>query len=127
MQHLTKIVFIIVLSFGLSAYAGENTWESLNDRFLKSYQQGRYQEAADLAKSALQAAEETFGPSHLNVAMALDNVASVYVAQGKYAEAEALYVRSLAVRERALGPDYPEVIQSVENLAVLYRSEGKYA
>ena len=62
-----------------------------------------------------------------SVALALNNLAVLYLAQGRYAEAEPLHKRALAIREKALGPDHADVAQSLNNLAALYVAQGRYA
>ena len=63
-----------------------------------------------------------------SVALALNNLAVLYLAQGRYAEAaEALHKRALAIREKALGPDHADVALSLNNLAALYVAQGRYA
>ena len=109
------------------AYAQEKLWKELNTKLRTLYQQGRYAEAAKVAKEALKVAEATFGPDHPDVGVSLNNLALMYKAQGKYAEAEPLYKRALVIKEKALGPTHPQVATSLNNLAVLYEAQGKYA
>ncbi|MBW2368638.1 MAG: tetratricopeptide repeat protein, partial [Deltaproteobacteria bacterium] len=66
--------------------------------------------------------EKALGPDHPDVAMILNNLASLYVNQGRYTQAELLYKRALSIYEKTLGPDHPDVATSLENLAVLYRA-----
>ena len=61
------------------------------------------------------------------MALALNNLATLYKSQGRYAEAEPLLKRALAIRERALGLDHPDVGLAHNNLAELYRQQGRYA
>jgi outer membrane protein OmpA-like peptidoglycan-associated protein len=98
-----------------------------NDKALKLYQAGKYDEAASLIKHALVIQEKSLGPDHPDVATGLHNLAQLYVRQGRYAEAEPLHKRSLAIREKALGPDHPDVATSLNDLAALYDSQGRYA
>jgi len=68
----------------LPAYAQEALWKELNAKVVTLYQQGRYAEAAKVAKEALKVAEATFGPDHLDVGVSLNNLALLYEAQGKW-------------------------------------------
>ncbi len=65
------------------AYAQEKMWKELNTKLRTLYQQGRYAEAAKVAKEALKVAEATFGPDHPDVGVSLNNLALMYKAQGK--------------------------------------------
>jgi serine/threonine protein kinase/Tfp pilus assembly protein PilF len=87
---------------------------------------GLYKDAEPLLSAALATRERAFGPSHLDVAVSLNNLAGLYVTQGKYAEAEPLEKRALAIREAALGPDHPDVALILNDLAWLYLYQGKY-
>ena len=67
------------------------TWQqSLNDLGLLYHNQGRYEAALSLDQRALAIREQTQGPTHPLVALALNNLAVNYQALGRYAEAEAL-------------------------------------
>jgi tetratricopeptide (TPR) repeat protein len=99
---------------------------ALNQQVTQLYNQGRYSEAIPLAQRALAILEKARGPDHPDVALSLNNLASLYVAQGRYADAEPLYKRSLAVKEKVFGPDHPDVATVLNNLAELYRAQGRY-
>ncbi len=88
---------------------------------------GQYAEALPLAQQVLTIRESELGPTHLEVAASVSDVAVLYWRQGKYTEAEPLFRRALTVREKALGPEHPEVAKSLNNLAILYSNQGKYA
>ncbi|MFX0199094.1 MAG: tetratricopeptide repeat protein [Candidatus Hodarchaeota archaeon] len=126
----SKIISFFNLVF---SRAIEEAW--IDDGMLKAlaqpelYQQGRYSEAVAMAREALKAAENTFGPNHPNMAASLNNLAFLQQAQGKYAEAEPLFKRALKIYEKALGPEHPRhilVATSLNNLAGLYQAQGKY-
>jgi len=114
----------LLLTTLLPAYAQEALWKDLDDKAFTLYQQGRYAEAAKVAKDALKVAEETFGPDHPAVGTLLNNLAMLYRAQGKYAQAESLHKRALAIQEKALGPEHPDVATTLNNLAGLYKAQG---
>jgi CHAT domain-containing protein len=71
--------------------------------------------------------EKTLGVIHPDVAISLNNLASLYFAQSRYADAEPLHKRALAIREEGLGPNHPDVAISLNNLAWLFQAEGRYA
>jgi CHAT domain-containing protein/Tfp pilus assembly protein PilF len=93
---------------------------------VKLYQAGAYDQAIPLAKRALAITEARLGPSHLEVATSLNNLAMLYLAKDEYERAEPLYQRALAIREAALGPKHPDVATSLNNLAMLYQEKGEY-
>ncbi|HZS04655.1 MAG TPA: tetratricopeptide repeat protein, partial [Blastocatellia bacterium] len=66
--------------------------------------QGKYSEAVSLAEGALALREKTLGPSHLDVALALYDLASLYSDKGDNLKAEPLFRRALEIREKTLGP-----------------------
>jgi tetratricopeptide (TPR) repeat protein len=51
--------------------------------------------------------EKELGPNHPDVALSLNNLATLYVAQGRYQEAEPLYAQAASIYEKVLGPDHP--------------------
>ncbi len=71
--------------------------------------------------------EKTLDKEHPDVAICLNNLASLYWSQGKYSEAELLHKRALKIREKVLGSDHLDVAASLNNLAVLYWNQGKYS
>ena len=66
--------------------------KSLNTKAEKLYNEGRYDEALEVAKKALNL-PETVGPDHPSTATSLNNLAEIYNIQGKYTQAEPLYKR----------------------------------
>ncbi len=76
-----------------------------------------YAEAEPLCERALAVWEKALGPDHPDVALALHNVARLYLARAAYAEAEPLCERALAIVEKALGLDHPDVALALNNLA----------
>lgn len=92
------------------------------------YQQGKYQEAAQIQEKVLAWTEQNLGPDHPDTASGLNNLAVLYRNQGgAYAKAEPLYLRALAIREKALGPDHPDIASSLSNLGYMYTTQGAYA
>jgi len=130
MRRIIPLVaaFAISLIFvGTPAPAQQNEATALNARVEALYRAGRISEAVPLAQRALAMRERALGPTHVDVAESLNNLAVLYDAQGRYAEAEPLYRRSLAIRESRLGPDHNDVGESLNNLADNYRAQGRYA
>ncbi|MEW6379466.1 MAG: tetratricopeptide repeat-containing protein [bacterium] len=103
-----------------------NAAQNLNHLAVLYDVQGKYAEAAQLYRQALEIRERTLGPDHPDVAKNIDNLATIYYTQGKYADAAMLYRRALEIRERSLGPDHPDVGRNLTNLAVVSFNQGKY-
>ncbi len=84
----------------------------------------RYADAEPLFKRSLAIWEKALGPEHRDVAISLNNLATLYVNQGRYADAEPLYKRALAIKEKAFGADHPDVADTLNNVAILFASSG---
>jgi CHAT domain-containing protein/tetratricopeptide (TPR) repeat protein len=104
----------------------EARWQQLNDQTRAALGRGEYDTGAELAARALAFAEANFGPHHLHILAAANNLAFAHDARGRYAEAEPLYLRAIGLAEKALGPDHPETLVPVNNLALLYAKQGRY-
>ena len=76
---------------------------------------------------ALEITERVHGPGHSDMAIQLNNLASLYETIGRYAEAEPMCVRALEITERVHGPDHQDVAIRLHNLASLYETIGRYA
>ena len=63
--------------------------------------------------------ERAHGPSHSQVASALDSLGTLYRRQGRFTEAEPYLKRALAIRERAAPTDARAIARSKFNLAVI--------
>ena len=114
---------LLIVLLVLSSCGQKKSWEELNAKAVVLYQQLRYSEASNVAEEALKVAEETFGPNHINVALALDNLAVLYQGQGKHAEAEPLFKRAMEIEEKALPQCYDGI---EEHGKILHRElEGR--
>ena len=51
--------------------------------------------------------EKTLGPEHPNLAVRLNNLATLYRDTGRYAEAEPLFQRAMTIGDKSLPPDHP--------------------
>jgi tetratricopeptide (TPR) repeat protein/tRNA A-37 threonylcarbamoyl transferase component Bud32 len=94
-----------------------NVYQGLAE-FVKA--EAMYRQVLSLRKKAL-------GDKHLDVATALDNLATALGHQGKYAEAEALYRKSLAIRKQLSAVEHPQGLQGLTHLAGALDLQGKYA
>jgi eukaryotic-like serine/threonine-protein kinase len=84
------------------------------------YQEGRYSEAARVARLALAITERAYGPAHPQVANVLSNLAVFYDMAGNKREALAAGLRSLEVRRQVLPPGHPDFAKSFNTLGNVY-------
>jgi tetratricopeptide (TPR) repeat protein len=89
-------------------------------------ERAQYAEAEQLLGQTLSIREKTLGSDDPDVALSLNNLASLYVDQGKYAEAEPLFEQALSIYEKTLGSDNTNVARSLSNLAIVYDNQGRY-
>lgn len=125
-RHLLAALLILAATVGAAAQV-DKEYQSLEREGRAFYEQGKYAEGAEAARRLLLIAEKRYGPDHLIVGRALNNLALMVGAQGQAKEAEGLFARSLAIREKALGPDHPDVAQIHNNLGVNYRGQNRFA
>nr|VFK28271.1 MAG: Tetratricopeptide (TPR) repeat [Candidatus Kentron sp. MB] len=90
------------------------------------YRQGKYFQAEQIVRAALEFAQYKLGLEHPKTLASLNNLALLYEIQGRYGEAEPLHQRALAASERVLGIEHPDTLTSLNNLAVLYYAQGHY-
>ncbi len=122
-----SMIFVFLTVPTLFAQGAGSEWNALNKEVTELYRAGKYDQAVIVAKKALDVAERSVGPAHLDMAQSLNNLALLYSAQGQYKLAEPLYKRSLEIREKFLGPDHPSVALSLNNVASLYVKQAQYA
>src|SRR5215469_7548951 len=89
------LIGVLLVVFGVSAvhpaFSQIDEATTLTQQVIELCNQKRYSEAIPLAQRALAIYEKTLGPDHLNVVIALNNLASVYTKQARYADTEPLY------------------------------------
>jgi tetratricopeptide (TPR) repeat protein len=85
---------------------------------------GDYAGAKLVSERALAIAEAKYGPDHPNVAIRLNNLASVQWKLGDPVAAKPLYERALRIGEAAYGPDDPKVATCLNNLGTVLRALG---
>lgn len=98
----------------------------LNQTGLYLWQRAQYAEAERFFQQALSIDEKVRGLEHHDIAIDLNNLATLYEDQGKYAQAERLLQQALAIDQKVLGPDHLDVANSLNNLAWLYYVQGKH-
>jgi len=88
---------------------------------------GRLHEAVEHLKTALTLEEQASAATDsVEIARALNNLATALIEIGCYDEAELLLRRSLAITEKALGSDHPSTSTACHNLAVVMRETERY-
>lgn len=92
---------------------------------VKLYQQGKYKEALNPAKRALEIRERTLSADDKLVLEALRDLAAISLALRKYKDAEALYQRVLAGQEKQFGAESIDVAETLNILARLHYAKGK--
>ncbi|HMF00214.1 MAG TPA: tetratricopeptide repeat protein, partial [Terriglobia bacterium] len=64
---------------------------------------------------ALQLKEKLLGPEHPDVAITLNNLATLRISQLRFAEAATMYQRALAIFQTVFGPGHPKVVGCEKN------------
>jgi tetratricopeptide (TPR) repeat protein len=80
---------------------------------------GKYKEASDHFKKAVEQAEASPNPRDNSLALVLTNLASLHAAQRKWSLAESVLAQSLQLTEQSVGPDHPDVALVLTNLGFL--------
>ena len=71
-------------------------------------------------RRALTIREKALGPAHSSVAVALNDIGSLFSLQGKHDQALDYYRRALAIREKALGPEHPSLSSDLTGIGKEY-------
>jgi tetratricopeptide (TPR) repeat protein len=102
----------------------ETDWIVSNEAGLKAFQEGRYEEAAQNFRQAVERAGK-LKPQDYRIEDSLHGLAETYRLQKKYSEAEPVYRRYLALHWG--GPNAPEVIDRLSALlAVAYFRDSEF-
>jgi tetratricopeptide (TPR) repeat protein len=88
--------------------------------------QGKYNEAWESHRRALELREKVLGPEHPDVASSISNLASAAWWMGRYDEAVEKAERAVALQSKALGPEHPEVIKTLMISAGTLFEVGRY-
>jgi len=97
----------------------------LNRQVIQLYQQGRFQEALQLARQVADLARQHLGPDHPDTAGSLNNLGYLLDSMGDLAGARSCFERALAIHEKALTPDPPDTARSLDNLSTLLVAAGR--
>ena len=88
--------------------------------------EGRYADAAGVAKQILTLTGEKLGKEHPAYATSLSTLAALHVNMEDYTEAESLYKQSMEIQRKALGENHPDYIGNLDALATMYALKGDY-
>ena len=89
--------------------------------------QGKYTEARDLAKDALQTAESAFGTNdNLFVAKAQNCLGNIYRQDGRYDEAQKLIQTALDTERKIFGQDNIDVAVTMRDLALVQEDQANF-
>ncbi|KAI4219106.1 MAG: hypothetical protein L6R36_008560 [Xanthoria steineri] len=86
-------------------------------------EQGRYDEAEQMNRRALDGYEKVLGKEHSDTLTSVSNLALVLRHQSKYDEAEQMNRRALDGGEKVLGKEHPSTLTSVYCLAYLLHQQ----
>jgi len=85
----------------------------------------RFDESEPIYRRAL-AVYEALGDD-AEIAVTLNNLASICAARGALDEALSHYQRALALKEQLLGPQHPDVALTLNNLGLLRKRQGEFS
>lgn len=90
---------------------------------------GRLEEALELRRALVAAAETALGPRHIDTLRSRNNLALSLESLGRFDEADAEYraVLELQLRDPNIGPDHPHTLMTRSNLTGLLRGQGRIA
>jgi tetratricopeptide (TPR) repeat protein len=86
---------------------------------------GQYELAKPLLEQSLATREALFKGDHPDIALSLNNLASLHVAQAQYDKAEPLLARALAMFEKTRGPEDSDFAATLNSLAALYFTQKR--
>ena len=87
--------------------------------------QGRFDEAQQFYREALEGQRRVLGDDHPNTLASISNLGTLLVAQGQLDEAEQLFGEALQTRRRTLGDDHPRTLRSIGMVGTLLRRQGR--
>jgi tetratricopeptide (TPR) repeat protein len=102
------------------------SWEVLTASVEEALRNGRYDDAENLALSALEEAEE-FDRADRRLSVTLESLSEIYYLQGKYAQGAPVCKRLIKLYGETLGEDHLDLGIIAHNLAMLYHSWNKPA
>ena len=103
-----------------------DTAATYNNIAMVHHKQGKYQEALEYSKKALQVQLKATEENHPVVATIYNNMGITLFSKGKYDEALEYYHKSLNIRLKVLEENHQDFVQSYSNLGLLYAKCGNY-
>jgi tetratricopeptide (TPR) repeat protein len=91
--------------------------EEQDNQIARMHSGGSFAHATPLLEQALDIRKQHLGEEHVEVATAMDRVATNLEAQGKYGQAEPLFRKALALFQKLLGEEHPATAWGYNNLA----------
>ena len=88
--------------------------------------QGKYNDAWESHRQALELREKVLGPEHPDVASSISNLAGAAWWMGRYDEAVEKAERAVTLQSKALGPAHPEVMKTLIISAGTLFEVGRY-
>lgn len=101
--------------------------ERLSEQVEQLFEEGKFNEAFPLAEKALALYKEVWGEEHPDVAIALNNLATLHLEYANYQEAETLLRQARDIQEKTLEEENSYSLRTLSNLASLYALQGKYS
>jgi tetratricopeptide (TPR) repeat protein len=102
------------------------SWEVLCASIEEALRDEKFEDAENLALSALEEAED-FDRTDRRLSVTLESLSEIYYLQGKYAQGAPVCKRLLKLYGETLGDDHLDTGIIAHNLAMLYHSWGKLA
>lgn len=87
---------------------------------------GRFSEAEEFTKNALDLRKKLSGENSTAYAASLNNLAMLYKDEGKYNESEALINQALSITEKAEGKNSVDYAIFLNNKAMLFQTMGRF-
>lgn len=106
------------------AMAAPPTCQKARQMAVTLYEQGRWPEALNMAKTGLDRANLVFGAGSLQAAKSHILVGDLYSRRGKLVSAEMHYARGINIIERTSGNKAPGLVRPLVALAALYQQKG---
>ncbi|RJP76882.1 MAG: tetratricopeptide repeat protein, partial [Desulfobacteraceae bacterium] len=119
-------VFCLIGCSGDTDKDAESQWKEINKKTALLFQEGKYTEAIETGKNALQMAEKIFKPDNPNISTSLFNLAGIYYIQGQYDQAAPLFERALKISTHAYGPNHVNVAHILKAQANMYYVQDKF-
>ncbi|VBB80786.1 Putative protein of unknown function [Podospora comata] len=87
---------------------------------------GKYKEAEQIHRQALQLREKVLGKEHPKTLSSMNNLANAYLIARGNEGAEQMHRQALQLSQKVLGKEHPHTLSSMNNLAGVLDSQGKH-